>query len=67
MILVHKHLNNNLKQENPLDLEVHSQFWSATLVLVAYDPEIKLKTFSIIFDDPEGRGGPRPFFRKILN
>ena len=34
--------------------------------LVAYDPDIKLETFSIIFDDPEEREVLRPFFPKFF-
>ena len=34
MILVYKHLNNNLQQEKSGDIEVHTQFWSATRVVV---------------------------------
>ena len=30
--------------------------------LLAYNPDIKLKTFSIIFDDPEGHGGGHAHF-----
>ena len=33
--------------------------------LVAYDPNIKLKSFSIIFDDPEWRGGHAHFSPKF--
>ena len=34
--------------------------------LVAYDPDIKLKTFSMIFDVPEGRVGHAHFPPKFL-